>query len=118
MKRAIIFQLFFLMAFPGAALAITQTPRCAAAVLDAASKLLAGHSKAGTDANPHEFYVEPNLIALPSVRNPAKKSERLDVVEVWGSVYRATFRMRFLLIPKIPDCVIFGQEIIDWGPYN
>ena len=38
---------------------------------------------------------------------------RLDVIEVWGGVYKATYRMR-LVYARIPgSCVLMGQEILE-----
>ncbi len=40
-------------------------------------------------------------------------SGRFDVLEVWGYIYKAEYRMRFIYA-QIPDsCVLMGQEIIE-----
>ncbi|HET7716421.1 MAG TPA: hypothetical protein VFK86_12425 [Bauldia sp.] len=40
-------------------------------------------------------------------------SGKFDVLEVWGYIYKAEYRMRFIYA-QIPDtCVLMGQEIIE-----
>jgi hypothetical protein len=42
-----------------------------------------------------------------------KGSGRFDVLEVWGYIYKAEYRMRFIYA-QIPDsCVLMGQEILE-----
>jgi hypothetical protein len=42
-----------------------------------------------------------------------KGSGRFDVLEVWGYIYKAEYRMRFIYA-QIPDtCLLMGQEIIE-----
>jgi hypothetical protein len=49
---------------------------------------------------------------LPPVKALAGAG-RFDVLEVWGYIYKAQYRMRFLYA-QIPDaCVLMGQEILE-----
>ena len=42
-----------------------------------------------------------------------KGKGKFDVLEVWGYIYKAEYRMRFIYA-QIPDeCVLMGQEIIE-----
>jgi hypothetical protein len=42
-----------------------------------------------------------------------KGSGKFDVLEVWGYIYKAEYRMRFIYA-QIPDtCLLMGQEIIE-----
>ena len=40
---------------------------------------------------------------------------RLDVLEVWGYIYKAEYRMRFIYIQSKDknSCALMGQEIIE-----
>ena len=49
---------------------------------------------------------------LPALR-ALKGSGRFDVLEVWGYIYKAEYRMRFIYA-QIPDsCLLMGQEILE-----
>jgi hypothetical protein len=42
-----------------------------------------------------------------------KGNGKFDVLEVWGHIYKADYRMRFIYA-QIPDsCVLMGQEILE-----
>lgn len=64
----------------------------------------------GSDAQPWSLDDHAAVLA------PAKAlvgSGKLDVLEINGYVYRATYRMHFLYA-QIPDiCVLMGQEILE-----
>lgn len=38
---------------------------------------------------------------------------QLDVLEVWGYVYRTEYRMRFVYAQGFDSCVLLGQEIFE-----
>ena len=38
---------------------------------------------------------------------------RFDVLEVWGFIYKAEYRMHFLYAQIPGDCVLMGQEILE-----
>ena len=38
---------------------------------------------------------------------------RFDVLEVWGFIYKAEYRMHFLYAQLPGDCVLMGQEILE-----
>lgn len=38
---------------------------------------------------------------------------RFDVLEVWGFIYKAEYRMHFLYAQMPGDCVLMGQEILE-----
>ena len=42
-----------------------------------------------------------------------KGSGRFDVLEVWGYIYKAEYRMRFLYAQIPGSCLLMGQEIIE-----
>ena len=38
---------------------------------------------------------------------------KYDVLEVWGHIYKADYRMRFIYAQIKGDCALMGQEIIE-----
>ena len=56
--------------------------------------------------------VDDTVRQLAPVR-ALKGSGKFDVLEVWGHIYKADYRMRFIYA-QIPDsCVLMGQEILE-----
>jgi hypothetical protein len=84
--------------------------RCAPAARDQAQKLLAFHV-GGDDRIEIDKAVKTQL----PVRNPANRLQRFDVLEVWGRIYKGQYRMRFIYarIPK--ECVLMGQEVLEYA---
>jgi hypothetical protein len=59
-----------------------------------------------------EVGVSDEVRELPPVK-ALKGSGKFDVLEVWGYIYKAEYRMRFIYA-QIPDsCVLMGQEIVE-----
>lgn len=50
---------------------------------------------------------------LKSVKNQADLTENLTVIEVWGSIYKANYRTRFIFSTKSETCVLVGQEVLE-----
>jgi hypothetical protein len=42
-----------------------------------------------------------------------KGSGKFDVLEVWGYIYKAEYRMRFIYAQISDTCLLMGQEIIE-----
>ena len=56
--------------------------------------------------------VDDTVRQLPPIK-ALKGSGKFDVLEVWGHIYKADYRMRFIYA-QIPDsCVLMGQEILE-----
>jgi hypothetical protein len=55
--------------------------------------------------------VEKTVKVLPPVK-ALKGKGRFDVLEVWGHVYKATYRMRFIYAEIPHTCALMGQEIL------
>ncbi len=56
--------------------------------------------------------VDDTVKQLPPIK-ALKGNGKLDVLEVWGHIYKADYRMRFIYA-QIPDsCVLMGQEILE-----
>jgi hypothetical protein len=84
--------------------------RCVNPAIEQAQKLLEFHF--GPDAR---IQIDKTVKALAPIRNPANRSQRLDVLEVWGNVYKGQYRMR-LIYAQIPkECVLMGQEILEYA---
>jgi hypothetical protein len=52
--------------------------------------------------------IESKVKVLPPMRG--RKGERLDVLEVWGHIYKSDYRMRFIYLQ---GCALVGQEILE-----
>jgi hypothetical protein len=83
---------------------------CAGAAIEQASKLLTFHF--GPDSR---IEVATSVKALAPIRNPADKAQRLDVLEVWGHIYKGQYRMRFIYAQLPNECVLMGQEILEYA---
>lgn len=82
---------------------------CAADARTQAPKLLAFHF--GPD---ERIAVDTSVKVLSPIRNPANKSQRLEVLEIWGAIYKGRYRMRFLFGRLAAgECVLVGQEILE-----
>jgi hypothetical protein len=61
--------------------------------------------------------VDPAVKVLAPAK-ALKGSGRFDVLELWGHVYKADYRIRFLYAQIKGSCVLMGQEVLDAGnPY-
>jgi hypothetical protein len=96
---------------------MTSTPlsaqtghRCAPVAREQAQKLLAFHV-GGDD----RIEIDKAVRTLLPIRNPANRLQRFDVLEIWGRIYKGQYRMRFLYarIPK--ECVLMGQEVLEYA---
>jgi hypothetical protein len=93
-----------------AAQASAPAHRCAASAQTQAKKLLRFHAEPGSG---QPISVDKKITALAPLRNPADASQRFDVLEVTGYVYKAGYRMRFLFAQIDGPCVLIGQEILE-----
>ncbi len=81
---------------------------CAAAAVKQAEKLLAFHSD-----NDDRATIDSNSVRVIGTVGALAGKGRFDVIEVYGSIYKADYRMR-LIYAQIPgDCVLMGQEILE-----
>jgi hypothetical protein len=75
-----------------------------------AQKLLAFHV-GGDD----RIEIDKSVRTLLSMRNPANRLQRFDVLEVWGRIYKGQYRLR-LIYARIPnECVLMGQEVLEYA---
>jgi hypothetical protein len=92
-------------------LAYAEPPHhCTGTALEHAQKLLVFH--AGSD---NRIEIDKSVKQLAPIHNPANKKQRLDVLEVWGYIYKGRFRMRFLYAQTAGECILMGQEILEYA---
>ena len=84
---------------------------CAAGAIDRAKQLLTFH--AGAD---ERMTIDKTAKKLPSIRNPQKPTQRFEVLEVWGYIYKGKYRMR-LIYYNSPgtSCLLMGEEILEFA---
>jgi hypothetical protein len=94
----------------GIACAASQEHRCSADAMTQAKKLLEFHF--GSDKRAE---IDKSAKIMAPVRNPANKKELLDVLEVWGHIYKGQYRMRFIYARLPGKCILLGQEILEFA---
>jgi hypothetical protein len=52
---------------------------------------------------------------LTSLRNPANRKQLFDVLQVWGHFYKGQYRMRFIYARLLGECLLMGQEILEYA---
>ncbi|WP_458998417.1 hypothetical protein [Stenotrophomonas sp. PSU-St7] len=85
-----------------------SSTQCSPQAVAQAKRLLAFHTDGDERAE-----VEGPALPLPSIVNPADSKQRFDVLEVWGYVYRGSYRMRLEYCRSGGGCVLMGQEILE-----
>jgi len=83
---------------------------CSNAAMEQAKKLLAFHF--GPD---NRIELDKSVKKLAPIRNPANKKQLLDVLEVWGYIYKGQYRMRFIYARLPGECILMGQEILEYA---
>ena len=56
--------------------------------------------------------VSDQVVRLPPAK-ALKGKGRFDVLEVWGHVYKAEYRMRMIYAQIPGQCVLMGQEVLE-----
>lgn len=85
-------------------------PQCADDAIAQAHKLLTFHFGEGD-----RISIDDEAKEMPPLRNPANKRQQLDVLEVWGFIYKAQYRMRFIYFRTPDTCALIGQEILEYA---
>jgi len=86
-------------------------PECSTDAVTKAKKLFDFHVD-----NDDRASVDPKVVELPSIRNPANKRQKFIVLEVWGGVYKGSYRMRLIYYRGADTgCVLMGQEILEFA---
>lgn len=83
---------------------------CSKEALIQAKKLLDYHFGLDdrTEINEHVAVLKP-------IKNPAGKG-KFDVLEIYGHIYKGTYRMRFIYAQTDNQCLLIGQEILEITP--
>lgn len=87
-----------------------KSPECAAPAITQARKLLSFHSD-GDD----RIEIDKAVKELPSLKNPANEQQRFQVLEVWGYIYKARYRMRLIYATMGGSCTLMGQEVLEYA---
>ena len=96
-----------LLAVPSVAQA--QSHACAADAIAKAKDLLRFHGEVQA-GQPAEVEQDVKLVAPIKA---LKRNGRFDVLEVWGHIYKADYRMRFIYAPIKESCTLMGEEILE-----
>lgn len=80
---------------------------CSADAILQAKKLLDFHF--GLDDRTE---IEEHVTVLKPIKNPAGKG-KFDVLEVYGHIYKGTYRMHFIYGQTADQCLLVGQEILE-----
>lgn len=59
--------------------------------------------------------IAKSVKSLASIHNPANPKQLFDVLEVWGYIYKGQYRMRFIYAQFPQQCVLMGQEILEYA---
>jgi hypothetical protein len=59
--------------------------------------------------------VESKAVVLKPIKNPANAKQMLDVLEVWGNIYKGRYRMHLIYAQSKDDCVLMGQEVLEYA---
>lgn len=87
-----------------------RAQQCSEEAVAQATKLLAFHTDGDDRAS-----VDSVATELPSILNPANESQQFAVLQVWGYVYQGEYRMRFIFYRMEEQCVLMGQEILEYA---
>lgn len=83
--------------------------RCAEVAIHQAKSLLEFHI-----GRPDErIEIDKTVEVLAPIRTPGNKKQMFDVLEVWGTIYKADYRMRLIYAQMKRECVLMGQEILE-----
>jgi len=101
----------FLIWAAGTARAQSQHP-CAADAISKAQLILKLHYGARPGETIENLSIGGSVKTLAPVK-ALKGNGKLDVLEVWGSIYKADYRMRFIYARIKNTCALMGQEILE-----
>jgi hypothetical protein len=99
-----------LLAVVATTAASAQTHPCAKDAVARAAPLLALHFEAKPDERVGT--IDDKVKVLPPIK-ALKGNGRLDVLEVWGGIYKTEYRMRFIYVQGKGGCALIGQEILE-----
>jgi hypothetical protein len=84
---------------------------CTERAIDRAKQLLTFHF--GPD---ERMTIDKTVKQLPSIRNPEDRTQKFDVLEIWGYIYKGKYRMRLIYYNSpATSCVLMGEEILQFA---
>jgi len=99
----------FCLLIGSVAMALAQPHACAGDAIAKADQLLRFHGE--VQAGPPAA-VEQTVKVLPPVK-ALRGNGRFDVLEVWGHIYKADYRIRLTYAQIKGSCTLMGQEILE-----
>ena len=90
--------------------AVEQPHKCAADALVQARKLLEFHFGGPDDRMDVDREAKP----VHPIKNPAG-DDKYDVLEIWAQIYKGRYRMHFIYGYAGNECVLVGQEILEYA---
>jgi hypothetical protein len=89
--------------------AAAQTHHCAKDAIARAKPLLELHFETKPEGG---GTIDDKVKVLPPIK-ALKGNGKLDVLETWGYIYKAEYRMRFIYAQIKDSCLLMGQEILE-----
>ena len=111
MKITVVFAGLTLLLYGGLAKS-DPSHACAANAVARAKELLAFYRHPDDSGFAGQWSVDDRASKIGTVAAIHGK-RRYDVLEVWGNVYKGSYRMRFIYALVGPDCVLMGEEILE-----
>jgi hypothetical protein len=65
--------------------------------------------------NDERMEIDPKVKQVSPIMNPFGKG-KFSVEEIWGDVYKGKYRMRFIYAKIEGECILIGQEILEFLP--
>jgi hypothetical protein len=108
-SNVVVFGLMLAVSAVVAVRAFADNHPCAGDAAAKAEALLRLHNELVKDG---PVAVDPAVRLLPPVK-ALKGNGHFDVLELWGHVYKADFRLRFLYAQIKGSCALMGEEILE-----
>ncbi|QKJ86812.1 hypothetical protein PMPD1_1862 [Paramixta manurensis] len=64
--------------------------------------------------NDERITIDDKVTPLAQTANPQNPSQKFDVLETWGYIYKGKYRMRFSYYSGL-DCTLMGEEILEYA---
>jgi len=85
---------------------------CSADAVAQAKKLLVFYLHLDDGTTNRQWSVDDTARKIGEV-SAIRGKRRFDVLEVWGNVYKASYRMRFIYALVGGECTLMGEEIFE-----
>jgi len=82
---------------------------CQDSALKDAQKLLSFYRD-----NDDRISIDKKVTPLAKIKNPQDGTQKFDVLETWGYIYKGKYRMRFMYYSDV-DCTLMGEEILEYA---